>query len=102
MARRVDDQTFDLTDVAVGGINVLAALHLHLTRWDGVVGLQVSPRAAVAEIGPSDSIGRAIVRDIIVAGDELPLPGGIDAVEVRRGALQPYLVGGGVDQFDRD
>jgi hypothetical protein len=43
MAGGVDDQPFDLADVAVGGINVLAALHLHLARGDRVVGLR-APR----------------------------------------------------------
>jgi len=96
----VDDQSFDLADVAVGGVNVLAALHLHLARRDRVGGFQVAFRAAVAEMRPGDNVGLAVVRGIRDAGDELPLRGGIEAVELRRGTTQPDLVQGGTDQFE--
>src|SRR5262249_52511980 len=102
MAVRVDDQPFDLADVAVGGVNVLAALYLHLARRDRIVGHQVAPRAAVAVVGPGGNVGGAVVRGVRDAGDELPLPDGVEAVELRRGTPQPDLAGGGVDQSQRD
>src|SRR5215475_3533832 len=102
MAVRVDDQPFDLADVAVGGINVLAALHLDLARGDRVVGRQGAPRAAVAVMGPGENVGRAVVRHVVDASDEPLLFGGIEAVELRRGALKPDLASGGADQFERD
>src|SRR6266566_3747466 len=102
MAVRVDDQPFDLADVAVGGVNVLAALYLHLARGDRVGGFEVAMRAAVAEMGPGDNIGRAVVRDIRDVSDELPRCGGVEAVELRRGTPQLDLARGGTDQFERD
>ena len=35
---RVDDQPLDFPDVTVGGMDMLAAAHLHLVQGDGVVG----------------------------------------------------------------
>ncbi len=58
VAVRVDDQPLDFPDVAVGGMDVLTAAHLHLVQWDGVVGdrlRDVSP----GRLGPCPRRSRA-------------------------------------------
>jgi hypothetical protein len=38
VASRVDDEPLDQPDVAVSGMDVLAAAHLHFAHWDAVPG----------------------------------------------------------------
>jgi len=113
VAFRVDDQPLDFPDVAVGGMDVLTATHLHLVQRDGVVGdrqRSVSPGHAHAHahararavVGHEGHLFRVIARVSGRAGQELRLLGGIELLELRQGAAEPDLARRGVDKVKRN
>ena len=109
VAVRVDDQALDFPDVAVGGMDVIAAAHLHLIQRDGVVGDRlrgVSPGHAHAHaravVGHVKHLFRVIARVSGRAGQELCLLGGIELLELLQGAAEPDLACRGVDEVKRN
>jgi hypothetical protein len=100
MAVRVDDEAMDPPDLAVGGVDPVAAADLEFAGRDGVGGDLGAPVAAIAVIGPEDRLLRAVGGVLDGALDELRLRGGVERGELRHGAAKLQPGRGGVDQVD--
>ena len=105
----IDAQGVQAPDVAVGGVNVVAAVLLHLARRDDVAGLLfVDSRDRAALRGGSAAraapAGGKQLNRVGIAGHELGngLLGGVEVLELRLGAAEPHLVRCRVDQIERD
>src|ERR1700691_2823594 len=114
-----DDQALDPADVAVGGLDLVAARHVRLTLRDGVSGdgLRDGPAAKAGQaavqathagantqavVGPVAHLARAVARVAAGSRYEPGLLGGIELLELRLGAAEPDLVSRRVDEAERD
>src|SRR5215475_7464444 len=106
----VDDQPFHVPDCAVGGMDTVAAAHRHLAKRDGVEGdglRDPGDRVARHRRGPGQARvrpGKHLFRAVglVAPGPrhELRLLGGIEVLELGKGAAEPDLAVGGVDKVE--
>ncbi len=118
-AARVDDESLDPANVSVGGVDGLAAAHVHLTHGDGVTGdglgdgsaarthtadgRAAHPHpAAEAVVGPVVDLSRGVAAVGAGCPDELGLLRGVELLELRSGAAQPDLSRRAVEKVERD
>jgi hypothetical protein len=99
-----------VADLAVGGMDAIAAAHLHLAQRNGVVGdglRDPGDHVALDPGGPAQAqprLGEHLFRAVgrIASGPrhELRLLGGVELLKLRHGATQPDLAVGGIGKVE--
>ena len=107
----IDDESFHMADVAVGGMDAIAAAHLHLAQGDGVVGDGLRDPGdgvaldrcapAQAQPWPGEHLFGTVGRIAFSPRHELRLLGGIELLELRNGATEPDLAAGSIGKSQR-